>query len=132
MDDNPFGCPHYKHTAQRAEFKDIPTYWLCWTPSPEMRMKKERFIVVKRLSRIHFMTSYFEYLLRNGIRNEDDHIGDASRFLRYLLSRVDATHVESFFDSRDASPGYRRRLRRTLGRFFEYTRECLEIDISPE
>lgn len=83
---------------------------------------------MRKLSRVHFMTSYFEYLLRNGIRNEDDHVGDASRFLRYLLSTVEATDVDAFFASCNASPGYQRRLRRTLGRFFRYSKECLEID----
>ena len=42
------------------------------------------------------MTSYVEYLLRLGIRNEDDYIGDVSRFLRYLLTQVDNGDIEAF------------------------------------
>lgn len=75
------------------------------------------------------MTSYAEYLLRAGIRNEEDYIGDLSRFLRYLLSRVDAAAIEGFFAHCRASPGYRRRLRRTLGRFFAYSGEHLAIKV---
>ena len=52
---------------------------------------------MRRLSRVHFMTSYVEYLLRLGIRNEDDYIGDVSRFLRYLLTQVDNGDIEAFF-----------------------------------
>lgn len=87
---------------------------------------------MRRLSRVHFMTSYVEYLLRSGIRTEDDHIGDVSRFLRYLLSQVDEEDVEGFMASCNASPGYRRRLRRTLGRFFAFSREHLAIDVSAD
>lgn len=84
---------------------------------------------MRRMSRVHFMTSYVEYLLRSGIKNEDDHIGDVSRFLRYLLSRVDADDVEAFFIACNASPGYRRRLRRTLRKFFNYSQEHLDIEV---
>jgi len=86
---------------------------------------------MRRLSRVHFMTSYVEYLLRSGIRNEEDHLGDASRFLRYLLSKVEPDDIEDFFTSRQASPGYKRRLRRTLSNFFQYSSECLHIDVDP-
>lgn len=85
-----------------------------------------------RLSKIHFMTSYFEYLLRCGVKNEDDHIGDASRFLRYLLAQADSSDLEGFFSSRNASPGYRRRLRRTLRRFFTYSKEHLMIEVQTD
>ena len=84
---------------------------------------------MRRLSRVHFMTSYVEYLLRLGIRNEDDYIGDVSRFLRYLLTQVDNGDIEAFFAACNAPPGYRRRLRRTLRRFFDYSREHLDIDV---
>lgn len=75
------------------------------------------------------MTSYVEYLLRSGIKNEDDYIGDVSRFLRYLLAQVDLNDVEAFFTACNASPGYRRRLKRTLRRFFNYSQEHLDIEI---
>ena len=81
-----------------------------------------------KMSKVHFMTSYFEYLLRRGIRSEDDYIGDASRFLRFLIANTRSEDIVAFFDSCQASPGYRRRMRRTLRRFFEYSREHLEID----
>lgn len=84
---------------------------------------------MRKLSRVHFMTSYVEYLLRSGIKNEDDHIGDVSRFLRYLLTQVSHEDIEGFFTSCNASDGYRRRLRRTLGRFFEYSKDHLEIEV---
>lgn len=35
---------------------------------------------------IHFLTAYVEYLLDQGIRSEEYYLGDASRFLRFLLS----------------------------------------------
>lgn len=81
-----------------------------------------------KMSRVHFMTSYFEYLLRSGIRCEDDYIGDASRFIRYLLAETGEEDVLRFFRRCSASPGYQRRLRRTLSRFFAYLAEHLEIE----
>lgn len=83
---------------------------------------------MSKMSKVHFMTSYFEYLLRAGIRSEDDYIGDASRFLRFLLANTCSEDVFAFFESCRASPGYRRRMRRTLRRFFEYSRDHLEIE----
>lgn len=83
---------------------------------------------MSKMSKVHFMTSYFEYLLRAGIRSEDDYIGDASRFLRFLLANTRSDDVYAFFESCRASPGYRRRMQRTLRRFFEYSREHLEIE----
>lgn len=75
------------------------------------------------------MTSYFECLMRSGIRSEDDYIGDASRFLRYLLSEARDEDILRFFAHCSASPGYQRRLRRTLRRFFAYLQEHLEIEV---
>lgn len=82
-----------------------------------------------KMSKIHFMTSYIEYLLKAGIRTEDDHIGDASRFLRFLLAQTCPDDIAAFFESCNASDGYRRRLRRTLRRFFQYSKEHLDIEV---
>jgi hypothetical protein len=82
-----------------------------------------------KASKTYFLTSYMEYLLKSGIKSEEDHLGDASRFLRYLLSRTQLDDFEGFCSLCNASTGYRRRLKRTLMRFFLYTQEELGVSM---
>ena len=44
--------------------------------------------MLRKNSKVHFLTSYVEYLMDNGIRSEEYYVGDASRFIRYLLANV--------------------------------------------
>lgn len=81
-----------------------------------------------RLSRVHFMTAYLEYLLRSGIRSEREYIGDASRFMRYLLSRVGPEDVEAFIGLSANSDGYAHRLRQTLRKFMHFAEAHLELE----
>ena len=65
---------------------------------------------------IHFLTAYVEYLLDQGIRSEEYYLGDASRFLRFLLANTTAEQVQSYIRSH-SSPAYRARLEKTLRSF---------------
>lgn len=87
---------------------------------------------MKKLSRVHFLTAYFEYLLRNGIRSQRTYVGDASRFMRFLLARASEADVEAFIAQSAQSPAYARRLRKTLKKFFGYARLHLDVDLPRE
>jgi len=80
-------------------------------------------------SRTYFLTAYVEYLLDEGIRSEDYYLGDASRFLRFLLARATAADVEAFIDATAHSPAYAARLRKTLRKFFRFARERLDLPV---
>lgn len=70
------------------------------------------------------------YLLELGIRTENEYFGDASRFIRFLLSRSTYEDVEAFIAEK-SSPAYRRRLNRTLKRFFIFAQGHLQLDQNP-
>ncbi len=76
---------------------------------------------------VHFLTAYVEYLLDQGIRSEEYYLGDASRFLRFLLANTTPDQVMSYIHSHD-SPAYRARLEKTLRKFFAFAQEKLAID----
>lgn len=76
---------------------------------------------------IYFLTAYVEYLLDQGIRSEEYYLGDASRYLRYLLSRTTPEDVENYINGRTRSPAYRQRLRKTLRKFYAFAQQRLHI-----
>ena len=79
-------------------------------------------------SKVHFLTAYVEYLLSNGIRSEEYYVGDASRFLRYLLANISEEDVMDFINHCAQSTSYKNRLRKTLRKFFEFSSEVLAIE----
>lgn len=75
---------------------------------------------------VHFLTAYVEYLWDQGIRSEEYYLGDASRFLRFLLASTTPEQIESYI-SAHSSPAYRVRLEKTLRKFFAFAQEKLAI-----
>lgn len=82
-------------------------------------------------SRIYFLTAYVEYLLDHGIRSEEYYLGDASRYLRFLLARSGPQDVEDFLAAAARSPSYRARLRKTLRKFYAFAQERLGVPTNP-
>ena len=83
---------------------------------------------MSKKSKIHFLTSYIEYLLDQGIRSEEHYLGDASRFLRYLLASASTEEIRQYIHGAGRYLAYRRRLEKTLHKFFTFAQEQLGID----
>ena len=83
---------------------------------------------MSKRARVHFLTAYVEYLLDQGIRSEEYYLGDASRFLRFLLANTTKEQVDTFICSMKHSPAYRARLEGTLRKFFVFAEEKLAIE----
>ncbi|WP_461370665.1 hypothetical protein [Candidatus Darwinibacter acetoxidans] len=83
--------------------------------------------IMSKRPAVHFLTAYVEYLLDQGIRSEEYYLGDASRFLRFLLASTTPDQVETYIHSH-ASPAYRARLEKTLRKFFAFAQEKLAIE----
>lgn len=81
-----------------------------------------------KCSKVHFLTSYIEYLLDAGIRSEEHYVGDASRFLRYLLANITEDDVMNFINHCAQTVSYKNRLRRTLRKFFNFGSEKLALE----
>lgn len=84
--------------------------------------------MMSKRAKVHFLTAYIEYLLDQGIRSEEYYLGDASRFLRYLLASATKEQVQEYINAAARSPSYRNRLRKTLRKFFLFAQERLAID----
>ena len=82
---------------------------------------------MSKRAKVHFLTFYVEYLLDQGIRSEEYYLGDASRFLRWLLTSTTSEQVENYLSSSQYSPAYRARLERTLRKFFVFAEEKLYL-----
>lgn len=91
-----------------------------------LSIQKEGHRLSKR-PRVYFLTAYVEYLLDQGIRSEEYYLGDASRYLRFLLSKSSADDVELFIRSTAKSRSYETRLRKTLRKFHSFAEERLGI-----
>ncbi|NLK07658.1 MAG: hypothetical protein GX316_03035 [Firmicutes bacterium] len=76
--------------------------------------------------KVYFLASYIEYLFNEGIKSEEYYLGDASRFLRFLLSRVEHSDIEAFV--KDMSPSYEKRLKKTLRKFCAFAQAELNIN----
>lgn len=83
---------------------------------------------MKTYNKVHFLTAYVEYLLDCGIRSEEYYLGDASRFLRFLLANSTEEDVKRFIRESAYSPHYRKRLEKTLRKFFIFCSERLSIE----
>lgn len=77
--------------------------------------------------KVHFLTAYVEYLLDQGIRSEEYYLGDASRFLRYLLASATDEDVHAYIHNAKHSQSYQKRLEKTLRKFFIFAEERLAI-----
>lgn len=73
------------------------------------------------------MTAYVEYLLDHGIRSEEYYLGDASRYLRFLLAESGPDQIERFIKGTARSSSYEARLRKTLRKFHAFAEERLGI-----
>ena len=80
-------------------------------------------------AKVHFLTAYVEYLFDSGIRSEEYYLGDASRFMRYLLANVTPEDVQRYIHDATRSPSYQNRLEKTLKRFFLFASERLAMDL---
>ena len=81
---------------------------------------------MSKKGKVYFLTSYIEYLLGEGLKSEEYYLGDASRFLRFLLGRVETSDINAFVQS--SSPSYQKRLKKTLRKFYAFAEA--ELDIS--
>src|SRR5690554_4559255 len=79
-------------------------------------------------SKVHFLTAYVEYLMDNGVRSEEYYLGDASRFIRYLLANCSENDLLLYIEQSAKSPAYRIRLEKTLKKFFAFASERLAIN----
>ena len=79
-------------------------------------------------SKVHFLTAYVEYLLNKGIRSEEYYVGDASRFIRFLLANITEIDVVNFINQSAKTVSYQDRLRKTLRKFFNFGSEVLDLD----
>lgn len=82
-------------------------------------------------TRVYFLTAYIEYLLDHGIRTEEVYLGDASRFLRYLLSTVTDDEIDRYIKRQATSVGYAKRLRSSLRKFYDFAQEYLDVPKNP-
>jgi hypothetical protein len=82
-------------------------------------------------AKVYFLTAYVEYLLDGGIRSEEVYLGDASRFLRHLISAVTTAEVEGYIKTHAHSAGYAKHLRRSLRKFYDFALQRLDIPCSP-
>lgn len=81
-------------------------------------------------SSVHIITAYLEFLMDQGIRSEYYYVGDASRYLRFLLAKSDRADVEAFLGCA-SSPAYRRRLLKTVRKFYAFAQERLGLPHDP-
>lgn len=79
-------------------------------------------------TKVHFLTAYLEYLLEEGIKSEYYYVGDASRFLRFLLAEATEEDFERFLAVTAKKTTYEKRLRKTLKKFYKFIAEKLDID----
>lgn len=85
---------------------------------------------VSKRPKVHFLTAYLEYLFDQGIRSEYYYFADASRYIRFLINQSDAKDVEAFLGP-SPSPSYRKRLRKTLRKFYSFAEEELGHKSNP-
>ncbi len=79
-------------------------------------------------SKVHFLTAYVEYLLDTGVRSEEYYLGDASRFIRYLLANSTEEDVNQFINHCAQTSSYKNRLRKTLRKFFCFANDILAME----
>lgn len=83
-----------------------------------------------RHEKVHILTAYLEYLYDNGIKSENYYVGDASRFVRFLLASCGPDQFAAFL-ARTGSPSYRLRLVKTVRKFYAFAADRLDIENDP-
>lgn len=78
-------------------------------------------------ARVYFLTAYVEYLFDEGIRSEEYYLGDASRYMRWLLARATTADMNTYIEERSQSASYKARLRKTLRKFTCFAANRLNI-----
>lgn len=78
-------------------------------------------------SKVHFLTAYTEYLFDQGIKSEYYYLGDASRFMRFLLEQATEEDLQKFLATSASRSNYEKRLRKTLKKFYQFAAERLNI-----
>ena len=85
---------------------------------------------VSKQARVHFLTAYLEYLYDQGSKSEYYYVGDASRYLRFLIQNSRPEDIQAFL-STSSSAAYRRRLAMTLKKFYAFAAERLDVTNDP-
>lgn len=70
-----------------------------------------------------------EFLLKEGLKCEETYVGDASRYLRYLLATTSNESLNQFVEQSGKSEAYRRRLHSSLNRFLQFAKDDLDIKL---
>ena len=86
---------------------------------------------MSKQGKIYFLTAYLEYLLDHGIKSEYYYLGDASRYLRFLLRQSGPETVDAFLRESASSPAYRKRLTKTLKKFYAFATQKLDVPQNP-
>ncbi len=81
-----------------------------------------------KMGKVHFLTSFMEYLLDQGIRTEDTYLSDISRFLRFLLQQASPADVEAFLAECGSAPSTQNRIRRSLRLFYRFAQDHLDLN----
>ncbi len=80
-----------------------------------------------RPNKTYFITSYMEFLLLEGLRCEETYVGDASRFLRFLLENTTTEVISEFIEKSGNTPASRRRISSSINRFLKFAQNDLQI-----
>lgn len=80
-----------------------------------------------KASKIYFITAYMEFLLKEGLKCEEVYVGDASRFLRFLLAQASSEALLEFVNQSSKTEASRRRVISSLNRFLTFINSNLEI-----
>lgn len=68
-----------------------------------------------------------EFLLLEGLRCEETYVGDASRFLRFLLENATPEVIRDFIEKSGNTPASRRRISSSIQRFLQFAQNDLKI-----
>lgn len=68
-----------------------------------------------------------EFLLLEGLRCEETYVGDASRFLRFLLENTTTEVISEFIEKSGNTPASRRRISSSINRFLKFAQNDLQI-----
>lgn len=94
-------------------------------PSTCAQCKNREVVEVAKRGKVYFLTAYVEYLWEEGIRSEETYLGDASRYVRWLLQQATEQDMHRYIEERARTASYRSRLRRNVGKFVEFARRRL-------
>lgn len=86
---------------------------------------------MSRKSTLYILVSYSEYLMDQGLKSDYYYVGDASRFLRFLLCNARREDISQFLSRCAGSDSYRRRVRKTLRKLYQFAQERLGATSDP-